>query len=205
MGSPRAHQWILGLASLALPAVLGAPALARAQAPAAAPPGRLVLEAGLEARLRTLAAGLHHEIVFCLMGSSDGATTRATGFVMPLPHRSDSDHAEFDACPGEAVAIWHNHPLERHPSAAPQTEAGYSRPPGPRGDPNLRPVDLCALSQTDIVTAARADHPFVVVAVDGDTWCWWSREQVRKLAARKALRGDPVAGQVTSYRAYQAR
>src|SRR5207237_7958595 len=69
---------------------------------------------------------------------------------------------------------------------------------GPRADRNADPRDLCALSEPDIRTAVRQSAPFVVVAVDGGTWCWWSQDQVRKLAAQKLLRGDPLTGQIES-------
>src|SRR3989442_1557204 len=67
------------------------------------PPARLVVEPGLLARLQTLAAGLHSEIVLCLTGTSDGVTAVATGFTMPDPQFSASDHATFGPCPKETV------------------------------------------------------------------------------------------------------
>jgi hypothetical protein len=149
------------------------------------PPPRLVIDSGLLARLGVLAAGLHNEIVLCLSGSIDGASARATDFVMPDPKASQAERAAFGPCPAESVAIWHNHPLEQPPTL-------------PRGDPALRPRDLCALSDTDIQTAARVGPPFIVIAVDADTWCWWSRDQVRNLAAANALHGAPVAGQLVA-------
>ena len=157
------------------------------------PQARLVLDPGLLARLQTLAAGLHSEIVLCLTGTTRGDTVVATGFTMPEPQLSASDHATFGPCPREAVAIWHNHPLETRVSTATQGTPGYARP---LGDPNMTPRELCAMSETDIRTASQSAHPFVVIAVDGNTWCWWSRDQVRNLAARNALRGDPVPGQI---------
>jgi hypothetical protein len=160
------------------------------------PPVRLVLDPGLLVRLQTLAAGLQSEIVLCLTGTTNGATAVATGFTMPDPQLSASDHATFGPCPKEAVAIWHNHPLETRASTAAQGAPGYARP---RGDPNMTPRDLCALSETDIRTASQGSQPFVVVAVDANTWCWWTREQVRNLVARNALRGDAMPGQIFSF------
>jgi hypothetical protein len=177
---------------------VGVVCLVTCAVPAAAQTGvppRLVFDAGLLARLRTLAAGLHDEIVLCLTGALDGQTVVAIGFVMPDPHLSDSDRASFGPCPNAAVAIWHNHPLERRSPEASAIEPSYARP---QGDPNSSPRDFCALSETDIRTAAREGYPFVVVAVDGETWCWWSRDEVLALARRKAMRGDPVPGQVVS-------
>jgi proteasome lid subunit RPN8/RPN11 len=147
------------------------------------PPVRLVLDSSLYARLGLLAAGLRTEVVLCLTGSSDGPTTVATGFLMPEPKVSNAEQATFSSCPTTSVAMWHNHPLE-----------GLT----PGGDPNTNPRDLCALSETDIRTAAHAAAPFVVIAVDANTWCWWSHDQVAKLDAQHALRGDPVSGQIES-------
>jgi hypothetical protein len=147
------------------------------------PPVRLVLDSSLYARLGLLAAGLRTEVVLCLTGSSDGPTTVATGFLMPEPKVSNAEQATFSSCPTTSVAMWHNHPLE-------------ALTPG--GDPNTNPRDLCALSETDIRTAAHAAAPFVVIAVDANTWCWWSHDQVAKLDAQHALRGDPVSGQIES-------
>lgn len=154
------------------------------------PPSRLIVEPALLARLQTLAAGLHHEIVLCLTGTTSDSTTVATGFTMPDPQLSTPNHATFGPCPSDAVAIWHNHPLEQNPPS------DFARP---HGDPRVTPRDLCALSDTDIRIGAAGPQPFVVVAVDGGTWCWWSRDQVRKLAVRNPLRGAPVPGQISTY------
>ena len=159
----------------------------------ATPSPKLVLDPGLLVRLQTLAAGLHNEIVLCLTGTTREGTAIATGFSMPDPRLSASDHATFGPCPKETVAIWHNHPLENRSGAMSDGAAGFARP---RGDPNMTPRELCALSNTDIRTAAANDQPFIVVSVDRETWCWWSRDQVRNLAASNALRGDPMPGQI---------
>ncbi len=147
-----------------------------------ASPPKLVLDSSLHARLGVLAAGLRTEVVLCLTGSNDGATTVATGFLMPEPKASSAVQATFGSCPATSVAIWHNHPLE-----------------GLRGgDPNANPRDLCALSETDIRTAAQTAVPFVVIAVDANIWCWWSHDQIHKLDAQKVLRGDAISGQIQS-------
>lgn len=156
-------------------------------------PPRLVFDSGLLARLRTLAAGLHNEIVLCLTGAGNDSIVVANGFVMPEPHLSVSDRASFGPCPDAAVAIWHNHPLVESPAPTGSAPSTFSRPVA---DPAGSPRDLCALSGADIQTAAREGPPFVVVAVGADTWCWWTRAQVRHLAGNKALRGDPVPGQI---------
>jgi hypothetical protein len=170
-------------------ALLSLLALARPSGPTA-PPVRLVVDSSLLVRLQTLAAGLQSEIVLCLTGTVNGAEAVVTGFTIPAPQRSTSDHATFAPCPTEAVAIWHNHPLE--------VDAGDTIA-RPRGDPHMTARDLCALSETDIRATSRGSHLFVVIAVDARTWCWWSREQVRDLAARRALRGAAVPGQISSF------
>lgn len=184
-GFATSRTWFMVVVCLTAAA---APAAASSAAPQ---PTRLVLDAGLLARLQTLAAGLHNEIVLCLTGSAHGDTTVATGFVMPEPRVSEPDRAAFGPCPDTAVAIWHNHPLHSAPS-----ETGTSSYRRPMADPGASPRDLCALSATDIHTAAHDRFPFVVVAVGGDTWCWWTGAQAREFAARKAIRGDPFAGQI---------
>lgn len=148
-----------------------------------APSPKLVLDSSLDARLGVLAAGLRSEVVLCLTGSSDGPTAVATGFLMPEPKTSSAERATFGSCPATTLAIWHNHPLE-----------------GLQGgrDPNTNPRDLCALSEIDIHTAAQTAVPFVVIAVDANTWCWWTHDQVAKLDAQHALRGDPISGQIRS-------
>ena len=154
------------------------------------PPIRLVVDSALLVRLQTIAAGLQNEIVLCLTGTVNGGQAVVTAYMMPAPQLSTSDHATFAPCPRETVAIWHNHPLEEPPGDA-----------RPRGDPNMTSRDLCALSETDIRTTSHGSYLFVVVAVDAKMWCWWSRDQVRDLAARNALRGDPVPGQISSLQA----
>jgi len=162
--------------------------------PAPDPPAALLLDAGLLARLRTLAGALHSEIVLCLTGVVSGDTVTATGFVMPDPYSSRPDGAAFGPCPPGAVAIWHNHPVEDPPGTVRGGDPSYRRP---RGDSLASAREYCALSQTDIRTVARDGYRFAIVAVDHDTWCWWTREQVLALAQRGAPRGDPVFGQIS--------
>ncbi len=187
----RATSWrIVGAAVAGLAAVAPAPASALALEP----PAALLLDAGLLARLRTLAGALHSEIVLCLTGSVTGDTVTATGFVMPEPYSSRPDGAAFGPCPATAVAIWHNHPVEDPPAPARGADPSYRRP---RGDPAASAREYCALSNTDIRTVARDGYLFAIVAVDSETWCWWSREQVLAFSQRGAPRGDPVFGQIS--------
>jgi hypothetical protein len=170
------------------------PVCAATPPPAADPPAALLLDSGLLARLRTLAGALRSEIVLCLTGTVSGDSVVATGFVMPEPYSSRPDGAAFGPCPSGSVAIWHNHPVDDPPGTARGADPSYRRP---RGDSVSSAREYCALSQTDIRTVARDGYPFAIVAVDSDTWCWWSREQVLALAQRGAGRGDPVFGQIS--------
>lgn len=147
-------------------------------------PEELVLEPRLLAKLQTLSDGLHKEIVLCLTGRAGGDTAVATGFTMPAPRLSTPTRSSFDACPAHTLASWHNHP--RTPSV--------SRPGDTRGgwDGGRASRWLCVLSDTDIGTARRLGHPFIVVSVDATTWCWWSLSEVEQFA-RQAIAPAPPA------------
>ena len=155
-------------------------------------PSTLVMTPPLVAKLNTLADGLHKEIVLCLFGIVTGEVGRATDFAMPTPHESAPRSGSFDACPGESLAVWHNHPLTElvkgvGDSARPQVRARPRQPAEAR--------ELCRLSGSDIGTLAAQGRPFAVVAVDRNTWCWWSLAQVRQLARLKRSLGYPIPGQ----------
>lgn len=151
------------------------------------PPRVLVVEPELLSKLKTLAAGLHAEVVLCLRGSVSADTARATDFYMPAPRLSTSTRAVSDGCPSGALAAWHNHPAGRPGSARPGGDAWL--PTGSRGRSAGR---LCVLTRRDIETARRLELPFVMVGVDEGTWCWWSLAQVRRM---REAPGRPVRGQ----------
>lgn len=151
----------------------------------AGPPAELILKPDLLAKIQTLAEGLHNEIVLCLTGHFAGDTAYATDFVMPTPRVSTPTRSSFDACPRNTLASWHNHPAEL---------GSVSVRPVARGlfdDPERRARWLCVLSDTDIETAERLRHPFIVVSVDGATWCWWSLSEVRHFAQQAIAPGPP--------------
>lgn len=183
-GSVRAAQAVLGLV-VAVAVWPGGPVAARVQPRA---PARLVVEAPLLAKLQLLAAGLRTEVALCLHGATRGDTARAREFSMPEPRISTAAGSTFQPCPPGTLAVWHNHPWPVADATPPTVTLG------PTGAP-AHPSDLCALSARDIETAVRLGHPFVVVAVDADTWCWWTRDQVAQLAADRAALGPPVADQ----------
>ncbi len=162
-------------------------------APDPAPPTQLVIEAPLLAKLRTLADGLHAEVALCLSGTVDGDTARLTDFFMPEPTLSTPNKSLVRPCPPEALAVWHNHPLS-------SSQAYWIRGPRRALERIGQARRLCVLSNTDIKTSLRFEHPFVIVGVDRDTWCWWTREEVERFASDGTAPGLPlpdklVAGQ----------
>ena len=142
-------------------------------------PTELVVEPPLLTRLQTLAEGLHKEIVLCLRGDVRGDRAIVSDFVMPIPRLSTPTRSSFERCPAGTLASWHNHPRasESGPVAAVSSPAGARR--------------LCVLSETDIQTAERLRHPFVVVSVDAETWCWWGLDEVDRFAARAISPAPP--------------
>lgn len=156
-------------------------------------PPHFIIEHALLSKLQTLAGGLHTEVVLCLRGTVHGDTARVTDFFMPEPRLSTSDRSSFYRCPEGTQAVWHNHPTTA-PSASTDHWTGLT--PRLWGEPISQPRDLCVLSKRDIDTGVRLAHPFIVVAVDAHTWCWWSLEQVRGFAEQPGSLGYPIPGQL---------
>ncbi len=150
-------------------------------------PTELEIDVGLLTRLQTLAGGLHQEIVLCLDGSVRGRRATAKAFSMPIPRLSTPTRSSFDSCPPGTLASWHNHPRWAGTSPRPVKE-------GKAGDDRAR--RLCVLSETDIATASRLRHPFVVVSVDARTWCWWTLEEVDRFAEQAISPGPPAPGRL---------
>ncbi len=155
-------------------------------------PTEFVVEPNLLARLQTLADGLHNEIVLCLEGPIRGDVAFADTFEMPTPRESSPMRSSFDPCPDGTLASWHN-----HPTSSPSDSNGL---PGRRSSPS-RSQRLCVLSETDIATAGRLRYPFVVVAVDGRTWCWWTLAEVDAFAAQSISPGPPAPDRIASHAA----
>lgn len=154
-------------------------------------PSHLVIEPPLLAKLQTLAAGLHAEIALCLFGTVDSDTARLDELYMPEPTLSTANRSLVRPCPDEALAVWHNHPVDGRPVSS---AWGVWR----SADPARQARRLCVLSRTDIQTSMRFDHPFVIVSVDRDTWCWWTREEVARLAASRSWPGVPSPGKLAT-------
>lgn len=153
-------------------------------------PTYLVIDPPLLSKLRTLAAGLHREIALCLRGSVRGDTAVARDFFMPEPEHSSASRSVVHACPSGTLATWHNHPL---PASGPLATRPASWPTRrERTGFRAEAARLCVLTETDRQTADRLGYPFVVVGVDGETWCWWNLAQVRRMAAGSAV---PLPGQ----------
>jgi len=160
-------------------------------APDAAPPTQLVIEAPLLAKLRTLADGLHAEVALCLFGTVDGETAHLTDFFMPEPTLSTPNKSLVRPCPQETLAVWHNHPLS-------SSQPYWIRGPRRTLERTRQAHHLCVLSNTDIKTSVRFHHPFVIVGVDRDTWCWWTREEVERFANDGTAPGLPSQGKLVA-------
>ncbi len=52
-------------------------------------------------------------------------------------------------------------------------------------------------SNSDMQTTTRLGYPFIVVSVDAETWCWWTRDQVKRFVRQGSTLGRPIAGQVS--------
>lgn len=170
-----------GAASLGLAVVLTlSPVALRPALLEPGPPAHLTIAPALLAKLQLLAAGLRTEVALCLRGTITGNTARADDFYMPEPAYSTSVASAFRPCPIGTLGLWHNHPLV-------QLASGTTALPD--GAASVAPLQLCALSERDIDTAVRFGYPFSVVAVDRDTWCWWTLDQVRELMRRGAPQG----------------
>jgi hypothetical protein len=148
-------------------------------------PVELVVEPDLLAKLQTLAEGLRNEIVLCLTGEQAGDTAYAHGFVMPTPRLSTPNRSSFDACPPNTLASWHNHPAQLASGRDGTIMSGMLE------NPERRARWLCVLSDIDIETAERLKHPFIVVSVDGSTWCWWTLTEVEHFARQAISPGPP--------------
>jgi hypothetical protein len=174
---PRTRTWFRAYSSctraavsvpvVLLTIVLGSNVLQRS-------PDVLVIEPELLTRLQTLAEGLHQEVVLCLKGSVRGNRAIVDDFVMPVPRLSTPTRSSFERCPRQTLASWHNHPPNMLAPIGTRVSAASDA---------HRARRLCVLSQTDIQTAGRLRHPFVVVSVDAKTWCWWGLDEVDQFAA----------------------
>ena len=157
-------------------------------------PSEFMVAPDVLARLQTLSAGLHNEIVLCLKGRIRGDTAFVESFEMPVPRESTPLRSSFDPCPAGTFASWHNHP----PSPRPAARGNSSILPESR----RRARRLCVLSGTDIGTARKLAYPFVVVSVDVETWCWWSLDEVEGFASRSISPGSAGSGQTRRARRF---
>jgi hypothetical protein len=116
--------------------------------------------------LALLADTSQTETVRCLLGLDLGDTLIIHIATIPQIHESSPTRVRFQRCPATALAVWHNH------------VAG----------PNARPKAACALSRADIVEALQPGSPkLMVVQVNAETVCWWSKEQIRQMREARAL------------------
>ena len=149
---------------------------------------RLIIDAPLLSRLQMLADDLSSEVVLCLLGFQDNAMSVVTDFLVPVSRTSTATTVSVAGCPEETIAVWHNHLLPARRAPNREGPRRYAQPP-------RSPLDLCRLSKRDIETVANSAYRFAVLSVDRDTWCWWSRDQVRRLWLSGRFPGHPVEGQ----------
>ncbi len=148
-------------------------------------PDRLVMEAPLVAMLQTLAGGLHNEITLCLTGESADGLATVSDLAIPEQTGPTFDGAAPPLCPPGALAAWHNHAT----GVGEWGIASYAD----RG--SIAHRSRCTLSPADLQAAEHQEFPFVVVSGDPDTWCWWTRADVRGFADKGLSVGPSIPGQ----------
>jgi len=110
------------------------------------------------------------ETVRCLMGTDLGDSLFIDVAFEPAIIHSTAQRVRFKRCPGATLAIWHNH------------VAG----------PDSKPEQVCGLSQADIREALRPGSPkLMIVQVDAENICWWSRSQINELSMSQGLPALP--------------
>ena len=120
--------------------------------------------------LASLADTAHTETVRCLMGEDLGDSIFIDVAFEPAIISSTAQRVRFRRCPGATLAIWHNH------------VAG----------PGSKPEQVCGLSQADIREALRPGSPkLMIVQVDAENICWWSRSQINELSMSQGLSALP--------------
>lgn len=121
-------------------------------------PHTLVIRKQMSKTLSALASGLHKEMVICGLGDvhNDTAFVKEI-WLAPILESTDST-ASHERCPVNTVLVWHNHPS-----------------PVKIKTPEL----MCYLGTLDIPTSLFTEQvPFQAVAVDENTVCWWSLQQL---------------------------
>lgn len=153
-------------------------ALLTAPAPPDLRPTELVIAPDVSARLEVLAAGLHREVVMCLVGKVRGGTARAEKLHMPVPHASTQTQVVTGPCPRGTVATWHNHPSGATRSGGPPWHArGKGRlANGPDAFSNeswgaADGPSSCQPSRRDVATAVRLRIPFLVIGDGAGNHC----------------------------------
>lgn len=114
--------------------------------------------------LDVVADGMTTEIPVCLRGvvHDHRKTFLVTKYEIPTILYSDTISNFYTGCKG-VMGLWHNHPKNL---------------PVPAGEDRTW---LCALSAEDLATAQAQRYPLMVVQVDKDIRCWWTREQLKDI------------------------
>lgn len=161
--------------------------LLAAPAPPELRPTELAIAPDVSARLEVLAAGLHREVVMCLVGTVRGTTARADELHMPVPHASTSTQVVTGPCPRGTVATWHNHPSGATSSGPPwrARRAGDSASnPDAASSESWAAADgpsTCQPSRRDVATAVRLRIPFLVIGDGAGNHCVHSLTRLEAL------------------------
>jgi hypothetical protein len=120
--------------------------------------------------LALLADTLQTETVRCLMGTDALDSIFIDVAVQPSIIHSTARRVRFRRCPVGTLAVWHNHVV----------------------GPDSRPERVCGLSRADIREALRPQSPrFMIVQVNSEEVCWWSRSQIEELGVGHGLPALP--------------
>ena len=124
--------------------------------------------------LRRLADTSRTETVRCLLGAFHGDSAVVDLAWQPPISYADEGYVVFTGCPVSTVAQWHNHIRDRR----------------------FAPEYACYMSSVDVEAALdERAPPAQIVQVDAETFCWWTRVQIR--AAEGAMVLPPVRRQFT--------
>ncbi|UCD25654.1 MAG: hypothetical protein JSW51_06995 [Gemmatimonadota bacterium] len=120
--------------------------------------------------LAFLADTSRSETVRCLLGTDQGDSLFIDLALEPPIIHSTAKRVRFRRCPETTLAIWHNHVV----------------------DLRSRAEEACGLSPADIREAMRPQSPeLMIVQVNAEQICWWSKTQIRELGMVHGLPALP--------------
>jgi len=134
----------------------------------------MVISEAVFNELRALADTARTETVRCLLGAIRGDSAVVDLAWQPPISYADEGYVVFTGCPISTIAQWHNHIR----------------------DPRFAPEYACYMSSVDVEAALdERAPPAQIVQVDAETFCWWTRVQIRGAAGTLVL--PPVRRQYT--------